>query len=245
MSKYAFFDVDGVLYRGYSLVEFADFLAENGCLDVEQNRVIQEAVAEYQAGRLDYHNGTVMVSRAYSRGLKGQAEEEILHQARNFFEKTYPVNFFPYALKLVEAVRAKGYEVIFVSASPVEIIGEIARNFRAAHIGLISEINNRYYTGEILQNLGFEDAKEKTLARFARERNINLQKSLAFGDSEGDLGMLSLVGLPFPVNPTANLYEFALQKQWYVIEDDSINHEKTVVEIIDKFENCNNCKKIF
>lgn len=49
--------------------------------------------------------------------------------------------------------------------------------------------------------------KLKAITKFCEKYNIDLQKSYAYGDTNGDFSMLSLVGNPRAINPSKELLE--------------------------------------
>jgi phosphoserine phosphatase len=67
---------------------------------------------------------------------------------------------------------------------------------------LLDEENN--YTGEIVQMWDSEN-KHKAIMEFVDRYDIDLSKSYSYGDTNGDLAMLKLVGHPITINPTKEL----------------------------------------
>ena len=51
----------------------------------------------------------------------------------------------------------------------------------------------------------------------AKYPDINLKQSLAVGDTEGDIAMLSLVGRPIAFNPNMQLAKAAKKRKWEII----------------------------
>jgi phosphoserine phosphatase len=62
------------------------------------------------------------------------------------------------------------------------------------------------------------DSTKRVLAeKLARDTNIGLAASYAYGNHQSDLPLLELVGHPYAVEPTEPLRKVALQKNWTVL----------------------------
>ena len=63
---------------------------------------------------------------------------------------------------------------------------------------------NNLYTGEV-KKMWDAESKQKALARFVDLYDIDLAKSYAYGDTNGDVSMFEKVGHPVAINPTREL----------------------------------------
>ncbi|MFT4235042.1 MAG: SDR family oxidoreductase [Microbacterium sp.] len=70
------------------------------------------------------------------------------------------------------------------------------------------------------------ESRAAWLRHYAAERGFDLSRSFGYGDSYADTSWLELVGHPIAVNPDSNLYRFAREKRWPVME-----WEKTGVQV--------------
>ena len=97
------------------------------------------------------------------------------------------------------------YEVIFISGSPdylVEAMGKKHHAFLA--IGSKYIMKDEKFTGEVIP-MWDADSKNNMIDKLVEEYNIDLDKSFAYGDTNGDYNMLRRVGNPVAMNPSREL----------------------------------------
>src|SRR5690606_5859495 len=84
--------------------------------------------------------------------------------------------------------------------------------------GSVYEVDKGIYTGNFLED-PFRNGKDKALLKFISENNlkIDLKKSIAIGDSWGDISMLNIVGFPIAFNPSNDLAKVAKKNNWKII----------------------------
>ncbi len=73
------------------------------------------------------------------------------------------------------------------------------------------------WTGRILGQAMFGEAKAQALERIAAEANLDLRRCFAYGDSAADRWMLEAVGKPAAVNPSNDLARIARRNNWIVL----------------------------
>ena len=73
--------------------------------------------------------------------------------------------------------------------------------------GSIYEIDEKTktFSGKILKPMWDSIHKQEAIENFIKKYNIDLSKSYAYGDTNGDFSMLSLVGNPRAINPSKEL----------------------------------------
>ena len=77
------------------------------------------------------------------------------------------------------------------------------------------EVVDGIFTGKTLNSLA--DGKhivEELLSNYGG-------KTMAFGDSENDIGMLDKVTIPICINPTPELLSYAQEKGWNIVSDET------------------------
>jgi phosphoserine phosphatase len=79
------------------------------------------------------------------------------------------------------------------------------------------EEKNEKWTGRILGEAMFGEAKARAIRRVAAEENLDLQRCFAYGDSSSDRWMLDAVGKPAAVNPSSDLACIARRNEWAVL----------------------------
>jgi HAD superfamily hydrolase (TIGR01490 family) len=122
------------------------------------------------------------------------------------------------ALELIDHHLAQGDEVWLVSASPAEIVEPFAEL-----LGVTGAISSRAkidengkFTGEMVF---FAQGENKAIAirELAQQRDIDLNESFAYSDSETDIPMLESVGHAYAVNADRHLARAAHESQWPIL----------------------------
>jgi fatty acyl-CoA reductase len=72
-------------------------------------------------------------------------------------------------------------------------------------------------TGRAKGSLCLDGTKRILAEKLAKEANIDLSASYAYGNHQSDLPLLHLVGNPSAVEPTEPLKKVALQNKWPVL----------------------------
>jgi len=122
-----------------------------------------------------------------------------------------------FARELNEAARELGYVCAIVTGSPTIA----ARAFADKHgipIVLGTNLPNdgqRYTGGNVSHWMG---RKHIAVQQIAKEHDIDLSRSFAIGDSEGDAKMFERVGYPIAFNPNMGLKRLAHGKWPIVVE---------------------------
>lgn len=94
---------------------------------------------------------------------------------------------------------------------------ELAANGIAAEICVCAtnlEENHRKWTGRILGEAIFGEAKQRAILALTKEMNLDLSQSWAYGDGAQDRWMLAAAGNAAVVNPTTKLARIARKRGW-------------------------------
>lgn len=122
------------------------------------------------------------------------------------------------ALTLIDQHKAQGDEVWIVSSSPEDVVDSFVDLLGlTGAIATRPEIDDRNrYTGHITF---FAQGENKAVAirELAERRDIDLEESSAYSDSETDEPMLRAVGHPFAVNPDRELTKMAHENAWPIL----------------------------
>ena len=122
------------------------------------------------------------------------------------------------ALELIDHHMAQGDEVWLVSASPAEIVEPFAEL-----LGITGAISSRAKIDELGKFTGemefFAQGENKAIAirELAQKRDIDLNESFAYSDSETDIPMLESVGHAYAVNADRHLAKAAHENQWPIL----------------------------
>jgi HAD superfamily hydrolase (TIGR01490 family) len=139
-----------------------------------------------------------------------------------------PVQLYPQAVERLAWHAHRGHLVVIVSGTLETLAQRAARLLEAALLGQaltskirvcatrLEEINERW-TGRIVGEAMFGEAKARAVRRIAAEADLDLQRCFAYGDSASDRWMLEAVGKPAAVNPSNDLARIARRNDWAVL----------------------------
>lgn len=213
----AFFDLDRTLMSGSSAYFFGKAAYREGLLPVkrlvadgstallfrlfgasdEQSEAIRERILASVAG----------VEADRLTALAPQVIEELLPKIR------------PEANALLDMHREAGRDVYIISASPIEIVGELAEALQiTGGLGTQSEIIDGTYSGQLAAPFCYGEGKADLIRSLAAERGYDLARCYSYSDSASDLPMMQLVGHPVAVNPDRSLMAIAHRRGWPVVE---------------------------
>jgi len=218
MKKAAFFDFDKTLFSTYAIFPFVDFLEKKGFLERKQKDEYYRILKDYKQGKRGYELTVRLLLKKIAKHIESRQVSLIDSLSKAFAEKNRDL-FFPFASDLVDLLRRGGYKNVVISGEPNFIIKYLAIDFLRIKklITTNYEEKGKKYTGKITRFLDYKSEKEKEIKKIALKQKIDLSKSLAFGDSEGDMAMLALVGYPLAVNPSKGLRKLAVDKGWMIV----------------------------
>jgi HAD superfamily hydrolase (TIGR01490 family) len=213
----AFFDLDRTLMSGSSAYYFGKAAYREGLrpwhrlLSDATNTIIFRAF-----GASDEKSEAVR--DAILESVAGKPAADLHRMAPGVIEEILP-HIRPEAQALLDMHEAAGRDVYIVSASPVEIVGELARSLGiAGGLGTVSEIADGMYTGRLDGPFLYGEGKAIKIRQLADERGYDLQSCYSYSDSGSDLPMMQLVGNPVAVNPDRALQAVAHRRGWPVVE---------------------------
>lgn len=121
---------------------------------------------------------------------------------------------FAEAADLIADHKARGHDVIVVSASGEEVVAPIARMLGADHCAATRmTVADGKFTGD-LDFYCYGDGKAEVMRELADANGYDLARCFAYSDSSTDLPMLESVGHPTAVNPDRALRRIAAEKGW-------------------------------
>ncbi len=115
---------------------------------------------------------------------------------------------YTYTREMIEWHKKKEHKVFFISGSPSFLVSRMAKKMGVDDFcGSVYEIDEKTQTfsGKILKPMWDSVHKQEAIENFIKKYNIDLTKSYAYGDTNGDFSMLSLVGNPRAINPSKEL----------------------------------------
>lgn len=201
----AFFDFDGTLTRGDTLIPFLRMVRGAARLGLDLLSTSPTLVG-YALGIVPNHRAKEALLRSSIGGL---ALEYLQAQGRSFAEHHLPSMLRKVAVERFLAHRANGDICVLVSASLDVYLQPWARSFGFDYcIATTLEIDkNGNITGRLQGGNCFGDEKVRRIDNLLSEIGRPL-RSYAYGDSRGDMPMLSMVDEGFWVERDSCITKF-------------------------------------
>ena len=213
--KVAVFDIDGTLYRWQLFHELVEELTRADVFPSSTFREVDTAWNDWRSGELHFHGYESLVVETLMKYLplipittfEAVCDKVIAQSAHKLHS---------YPKKLLKDLRSDGYTIVAISGSQQELLDR----FAAKHgidiaIGAEYERKKGRFTGELSRmTIG---RKAVILHELVRERGFTLKGSVAIGDSEGDIELLSTVEKPIAFNPSEGLFAQAKTAGWPIV----------------------------
>ena len=212
----AFFDVDNTIVRGASAFHLAVGLYRRGFFRPWD-------LVRFAGHQLRYR--MLGENRRQINSLRGEALEimrgrsvaEVTAIAEDVYDQVLHLRIYAGTRALLDAHRAAGVPVWFVTASPREIAELLARRLGATGaLCTVADEVDGFYTGRLVGDLLHGEAKARAVRELAERAHLDLARSFAYGDSTNDLPLLSSVGFPCAINPDRRLRRSAAELGWPV-----------------------------
>jgi HAD superfamily hydrolase (TIGR01490 family) len=219
MSNAAFFDLDYTLYNGYTASDLLRFLTEHDYVDASLTEEMTELERKFVDGSISYKEAVAGALRLNVTAIKGKSESEVDTWIREFIAEYDRI--YPWVRELMSILRSRGYSITIISASMDFVVKGMAKVLGVDQwFGSTSVIKNGVYSGGISHILNF-DAKHNLVQTLLAETPH--ETHVAFGDSEGDIYMLSAVDKAVVYNPKSqNLVALATERKWFIANEENI-----------------------
>ena len=222
----AFFDIDGTIYRNALLIEHFKKMIKYELFDGLNYKLrVEEAYTRWDTRRGEYDTYLLDLTQLYVKAIKGLPikyndfiSDQVLLLKGN--------KVYSYTREMIKWHKLQGHKVFFISGSPSFLVSRMAEKFEADdYCGSIYEIDEKTntFSGEITKPMWDSFHKREAIENFIKKYDIDLSKSYAYGDTNGDFSMLSLVGFPRAINPSKELINR--------IKNDDILKDKTDIII--------------
>ena len=209
----AFFDLDRTLLAGFSASAFIRDGVVTGRMSALEFARTMLTAARFRLGHVGFSGliaGTV-------GPLRGRLESEYLETAERIFLEHLAPEIYPESRAIVRAHQRKGHTLAVVSSATRYQVEPLARELGIPTVLCTQlEVRDGRITGELVRPTCYGEGKAIAVRRFASERNIDLDRSWFYTDSEEDLPLLDIVGNPRPTNPSRRLTEIAAARGWPV-----------------------------
>lgn len=220
----ALFDFDKTIYSEYSIFSTTKYLIELGYMDMSVEVRMLEEFAKYETGMISYEEVGNRVLVIQAEGLRGVSFAVIREKIIEFFNKNKN-KFYPYFEKILPRLK-QGHDVVLVTASPQFVAEAIEEIFELnGYLSTVYEVVEGVFTGKV---------EKTTISSKGESIRSVLEKyggeTMAFGDSDSDVEMLSMVKVPVCINPIGSLKKTAEEKNWLIT--DGKNTEEKVFALL-------------
>jgi len=207
----AFFDFDGTLISGYSArAWYGERLRR---LQVGPGELARTLIAgvEMNVNGADVTRFMEIAVQAWA----GRAADEIEELGERLFVQQIAGMVYPQADPLVRAHRRAGHTIAIASSATPFQVAPLARELGIANL-LCTEVEvvNGVATGKLAGPVLWGTGKAQAVQEFAEARDLDLERSYAYGNGKEDVPYLETVGRPRPLNPDGGLTGFARERGW-------------------------------
>jgi HAD superfamily hydrolase (TIGR01490 family) len=217
LKKFACFDVDGTIFRSSLLIQLVDVLLEQGTFPESAREVYAEQHREWLERKGDYDSYILAVVAAFVQHIKGSKMED-LEKASAIVIERQKDHVYRYTRDLAKSLKEQGYFLLAISHSPKLILDKFCDAY-----GFDKVYGKRYalhgdgtFTGSTIDRDLISD-KAAIVARACETEGLSREGSVAVGDSESDIPMLTAVEHPICFNPNAKLLAHAKEHGWTVV----------------------------
>ena len=216
MKRFAVFDIDGTLIRWQLYHAIADHLVKLGYIKPSDFASIKEARMEWKRRSPDasFKTYEIELIGAYERALVKLTPRELDRAVDSVFNE-YKDQVYVYTRQLIADLKAKGYTLFAISGSQTEIVEKIADYYGFdAFLGTVYEKPGGRFTGNKVFHAQFKD---KALQGLIDRYGLDLDGSVAVGDSKSDIPMLKMVEQPIAFNPERALFDESVANKWKIV----------------------------
>lgn len=221
--KIAFFDIDKTIYNGYLIFPLAEYFFKEHAISNDIVDSLYYDLHLYRSKQVSYETTVENFNAHLAMGLKNHQPDSIFRATTTFLGTEEGGNFFPFAEPLMKLLK-RSYDIYLVTGE-VQCVGNAVADYfsLSGYVSTEMEVVNGMFSGNISRSLakkeGKRDAIGHILSRYSHDG------SLAFGDSEGDIDMLSKVAHAFCINATEGLLEVAYSSGWHIVTPSTIIEE--------------------
>ena len=213
--KVAVFDVDGTLYRWQLFHELVEELTLADVFPDNTFREIDTAWNDWRGGNMHFHGYESLVVETLMKYLPlipVATFEAVCDKV--VAQSSHKLHAYP--KQLLKQLREQGYTIVAISGSQQELLDRFAKKHGIdIAIGAVYERRDGHFTGETSRmTIG---RKAVIFEEVVRDHGFTLDNSVAIGDSDGDVELLSAVEKPIAFNPSEGLFEHAKTAGWPIV----------------------------
>lgn len=209
----AFFDFDGTLLNGFSVLFFLVRRYLKGQVSRSEAMDQFTAMASYGLKRSDFTS----LLDAFTRSMSGLDDREMWDLAEEVFRKDLAGRLYPETRALLKAHQEKGHTVVILSSATQYQLAFAVHELEVEHLICTHlEVKDGRLTGRMEGPACYGEEKCAAALEFAKQHNIDPEISYFYSDGAEDLPLLGAVGYPRPLNPDDKLATVADDNDWPV-----------------------------
>lgn len=216
----------------FFIQSFPRYLANKGFIESTYPDEIDEIISDYYSNIVSYRKVAEVIPTLYASSLKGKLVADVNYYAKKFMKAYIPKHIFSYSKPLIDAVSQLVDFTVALSGSPFEVIKELKTMGFDKIVGSYFEQKSGIYTGKVIANLILGEVKAFSAKIIAEELDIDLTRSIAFGDTDQDEHLLSLVGNPIAIKPTRKQREICISRSWKWVNKEDLYDLNNITEWI-------------
>lgn len=213
----AVFDIDGTIFRSSLLIQLVEELIRRGDFPEDARKMYKRSEEEWVSRTGSYEIYIDKVISTFTKHIQGLPYDTLKNASQEVVRKKRLLRY-RYTSKLIQDLKKKGYYVLAISQSPWIVLEDFCKALGFDKVyGRFYEIgSNDRLTGEVREEELIGN-KALILKRAVTKENLTLERSVAVGDTEGDIPMLSLVENPICFNPNKKLARVARASGWDIV----------------------------
>jgi putative phosphoserine phosphatase/1-acylglycerol-3-phosphate O-acyltransferase len=209
----AFFDFDGTIIAGYSIVSFLKDRVkrrELGAAGVARTAV---SIAQSALGQIDSRE---LIARGMHE-WNGRSLADLEALGERIFANELRDLIYPEVRALIADHRRRGHIVVIATSAAPFQVEPVARELGVERVLCTRlEVRDGILTGKSRGPILWGRAKADAVRDFARREGVDLRRSHFYADGDEDVALMQLVGHPHPTNPRPALARAAAEKGWPV-----------------------------
>lgn len=218
MQPVAFFDIDGTFFRSSLLIELVEQLVKDEIFPAEAILEYEDSYENWknrEGSYEEYIDDVIAVFIKYIKGVHYGTFADIGRRVVALQSK----RVYRYTRDLLEELKSEGYTLVAISQSPKTILDEFCEQYGFDKVyGRIYEIGPQdCFTGVVSDEHLIKNKASIVKRVFDRHKELDPARSIAVGDTEGDIPLLESVSKPICFNPNKALYMHAKRNNWQVV----------------------------
>lgn len=206
MATGAFFDIDGTLYRDSLMIEHFKKLLKYEVVDpVMWYGHVEKTYNMWKKRRGNYEDYMEELADTYIKAVKNLNKRDIAFITKQVIDLKWD-SVYQFTRNRIAYHLEKGHHVFFISGSPDYLVEAMAEKYHVTECRGTKYLTNEKgnFTGEVIPMWDAE-SKKVAIKELTEKYDLDLEKSFAYGDTNGDYSMLCCVGEGYAINPTKEL----------------------------------------